>query len=188
MRKSESERAHSLDGGLTTVRGRARPNRLLSRAPSHRHTAGSDMTRRGEKQREHTLREPLIDWAYRVREVEKEVRAAMEPVEGAPSRRQVVREVVQLGAAGACPGLEIVIPAGSKDLAGKWIAARLAGRGTTREDRRALALELAPPVDEYIEPFYDSRRRTTRYRPVDMVQDRVAKGAEKHFRDDQTPC
>jgi hypothetical protein len=131
--------------------------------------------------RRHERLKPLWEWETKLRRLEKEVRESMTTAPGAPTRKQVVAEVLRLTDPHAVSWADVVIPGGRDDLARKWIAARLAGRGADETDWVALVREMAASPDDGTTP-YKAPGEPLRYR-TDRFQREVTKAAEEFFRD-----
>jgi hypothetical protein len=97
-----------------------------------------------------------------------------------PNTDQLGWEILWLALPG--PGCDVVIPAGRTDLAARWIEARLAGCPDTGPETIALQRELSPSPDVHSIPYDDRRKRRTRYRSTNRLQDEMTRAVQDHVR------
>jgi len=144
-------------------------------------TRGSRQDNSGERRRKKV--KPLEEWIRALAEIDRRVREELgrSETDGVPSR-DLVLEVARLADPWAVNGLDVVVPGNRKDLARRWIAARIEGRGQSEEDWLALAKEIAPAPDEHLLMVFPHKDGRLKYRVLDPRQDSITAAAEAFFK------
>lgn len=125
----------------------------------------------------------LEEWSREVEKLQRSVRAELKlDDEAVVPAAALTLEVIRLADPWAVAGMDVVVPGDRRDLAKRWIEARLSGRGNTASDWKALAREIAPPPDQHLVPYTDRQTGKTRYGSTNKRQDEITESATKLFR------